>query len=89
MPIYGDDRCAQCGGLRVGKSDMCADCLVKLCGIRLVRTRRLEKEKLLLEERFDRATKLIDRLLDHISREAVYTSELRLELWEAKESVSG
>ena len=27
MPIYGDDQCANCGGVRVAKSTLCADCL--------------------------------------------------------------
>ena len=29
MPRYGDDQCANCGGVRVAKSTLCADCLVK------------------------------------------------------------
>ena len=27
MPIYGDDQCANCGGVRVAESTLCADCL--------------------------------------------------------------
>ena len=27
MPRYGDDQCANCGGVRVAKSTLCADCL--------------------------------------------------------------
>jgi hypothetical protein len=29
MPRYGDDECEECGGIRVAKSKLCADCLVK------------------------------------------------------------
>jgi hypothetical protein len=29
MPIYGEDQCVQCGGVRVAKSKLCVDCLVK------------------------------------------------------------
>ena len=27
MPRYGDDQCEECGGIRVAKSTLCADCL--------------------------------------------------------------
>ena len=27
MPRYDDDQCANCGGVRVAKSTLCADCL--------------------------------------------------------------
>ena len=29
MPKYDDDQCANCGGVRVAKSKLCANCLVK------------------------------------------------------------
>ena len=29
MPIYREDQCVQCGGIRVARSDLCGDCLVK------------------------------------------------------------
>ena len=29
MPRYDDDQCANCGGVRVAKSTLCADCLIK------------------------------------------------------------
>jgi len=29
MPGYDDNQCEQCGGVRVAKSTLCADCLVK------------------------------------------------------------
>ena len=29
MRIYDDDQCEECGGVRVAKSTLCADCLVK------------------------------------------------------------
>ena len=29
MPKYDDDQCVECGGIRVAKSKLCANCLVK------------------------------------------------------------
>ena len=29
MPIYGDDQCEECGAVRVARSKLCGDCLVK------------------------------------------------------------
>lgn len=29
MPRYGDDQCVECGAVRVAKSKLCANCLVK------------------------------------------------------------
>lgn len=86
---YGDDQCVYCDGIRVGKSAMCADCLVLMCNIRLVEIERLEKEKLVLHDKLQQAVRLNERLLDHISSEAVYISELRLELWKAKGIIKG
>ena len=34
MPRYGDDQCANCGGIRVDESTLCADCLVA-CNVRV------------------------------------------------------
>lgn len=84
MAVYGDDQCICCGALRVAKSYYCAECLVKLCEIRRVEIERLEREKLLLHDKLQQALRLGERLLDHISSEAVYMSELRLVLWKAK-----
>ena len=89
MSIYGDNQCAQCGAVRVAGSTLCPQCLAKwvntsalVHNIAEARIKELEHEKKLLSE-------LVVRLLDHISSEAVYTSELRLELWKAKGSVTG
>jgi len=30
---YDDDQCERCGGVRVAKSTLCADCLVALCAV--------------------------------------------------------
>jgi hypothetical protein len=86
---YGDDQCICCGALRVTKSDKCAECFVRLCEIRLIEIERLEKEKIVLHDKLQQAVRLSERLLDHISSEAVYTSELRLELWKAKGIIKG
>lgn len=83
--INGNDQCVYCGGLRVARSDMCADCLVEMCKTRLLEIERLEKEKIVLNDKLRQALRLDERLLDHISREAVYILDLRLELWRAKE----
>ena len=29
MPIYGDDQCEECGGIRINRSKLCVDCLIK------------------------------------------------------------
>jgi hypothetical protein len=52
--------------------------------IRLVEVERVEKERVALKVKLVRSMQLNARLLDHISSEATYTSELRLELWKAK-----
>jgi len=62
--MYNDDQCAQCGGIRVAKSTLCADCLVALCHReeerRLCRDRRiiwLEKRVKTLERQLAEALK--------------------------------
>lgn len=84
MSEYGDDQCVHCGEVRIVGSNLCAACLVRLDNIRLTEIERLENEKLVLYDKLQQSLRLCERLLDHISSEAVYISELRLELWKAK-----
>lgn len=84
MPKHEEDQCVQCGAIRVASSDLCPQCLVRLCEIRLTEIDRLEDEKLLLHDKLQQALRLVEKLLDHISSEAAYTSEVRLELRKAK-----
>lgn len=87
--IYGDDQCVRCGGVRVAMSNMCADCLVGDLKRLLARSMGYEVEIKMLKKKLKEAIALDARLLDHISSEAVYTSELRLELWKAKGIIKG
>lgn len=85
---YDNDQCVHCGGIRATESPLCVGCLVTLVNtyapahdIAEARIKKLEHEKKALSE-------LVERLLDHISSEAVYTSELRLELLRLRKSIS-
>jgi hypothetical protein len=89
MSTDGDDQCVHCGGNRGEKSVLDIDCLETAYKISLIRRmasdlkiKKLEREKKALSE-------LVERLIDHISSEAVYTSELRLELWKTKGIIKG
>ena len=60
--IYGDDQCVECGGIRVAKSTLCADCLVKLCNKAVSRGLAQEKEiKRLVKE-----TEMLRKMLDEV-----------------------
>lgn len=73
---YGDDQCEGCGGIRVEGSNLCVNCLVALCPIRLQEIEKLEEIKKELKEKVEKLSKLVERLLDHITQEAVYTGIL-------------
>jgi len=89
MPVYDNDECVQCGGIRTAKSNLCVDCLVRSYENanedNHEKARRIKK----LEERNERANMLCDRLLDHISSEAVYIAELRIKLFKAERRGNG
>lgn len=86
---YGDDQCVRCGGIRVAGSTLCEDCLVKSLNNCRPALHIAEGRKKELEEEKRELMELVEKLLDHISSEAVYTAELRLELWKAKGIVAG
>lgn len=86
---YGDDQCVQCGAVRVAGSTLCAGCLVGEQKSLLIRSTAYESEIKKLKKKLKKAIALAARLVDHISSEAVYTSELRLELWKAKGIIKG
>jgi len=69
-------KCANCGGVRVAGSTLCADCLFSLCEIRLEEIDRLEKEEKELVEKVEKLTALVNRLLDHITEDMIYSSQL-------------
>ena len=56
--IYRDDQCANCGGIRVAKSTLCADCLIALC-------HREEDRRLDAESRIEE----LEREIKHYSRQ--------------------
>lgn len=82
---YDDDQCAQCGGIRVAKSTLCADCLAAVCVENKVTIARkmIEIEK--LEASLRKATEMYEHLLEQVLDEAMYTHELHMELWAMKE----
>jgi len=83
MPIYDDDQCVRCGAIRAAGSDLCVDCLVaKLNSFGPVQDIALGKIKR-AEEKVRALTVMVERLLDHILSEAVYTAGLRVKLLDA------
>lgn len=76
MEIHGDDLCVQCGGIRVAKSTLCADCLAIF--FESAAADNMEKSINIkeLEKKNKKLTGLCERLLDHIRKDTVYTGEL-------------
>lgn len=86
---YEDDQCEQCGGIRVEGSNLCEDCLVQSVNSLRPALQIAEAKIEDLNERFDRAIELVDKLLSHISSEAMYTSELQRAIRELMDDVHG
>ncbi len=89
MVKFSDNKCLKCGGIRAAESPLCVDCLIALVNtyapaqdIANARIKKLEEEK-------SKLSGLVERLLEHISSEAVYMSGLRLELWKTKKIING
>jgi len=76
MPKYDYDQCVQCGGVRVVGSTLCASCLAEIHKKLLTRCAGLELKIKQLEGKNKKLTALCERLLDHITSEAVYAGEL-------------
>jgi len=86
---YDDDQCVRCGAIRAAGSDLCVDCLVaKVNSFGPVQDIALGKIKR-AEEKVRTLTLLSERLLDHISSEAVYVAELRIKLLKAERRGNG
>lgn len=80
--IYGDDQCVHCGGIRVARSTLCADCLVKYSARRTHGNIEKDKEIKELEGKLDKSIEMIERLLDHIARESIHSGDLWWQLQE-------
>jgi hypothetical protein len=78
--IYNDNSCSRCGGIRVAKSTLCADCLVRDYENEI--GRRLALQKIIdgQDLRIAKLTELVNRLLDHITNDRVSAGELATEL---------
>lgn len=85
MGRYGDDQCAQCGGIRVRKSTLCVDCLAAVCVENKVMISRKVREIEELKGNLRKATEMYEQLLEQVLDEAMYTHELHMELWAMKE----
>ena len=82
MLRYGDDQCAQCGGIRVAGSPLCEKCLIALVNT-YAPAHDIEEARIKeLEEKNQKLTNLVEKLLDHIMIEGLYTADLRRQLWE-------
>jgi len=82
--IYDDDQCAQCGAIRAPKSTLCVDCLAVAYEDAVDDNYRKANKIAELEEKRQKAATLCDRLLEHISAEAIYVTELRIKLLRAE-----
>lgn len=87
--IYGDDQCANCGWIRVARSTLCADCLLRLYNRALRRGLAMAREKKGLEEKVEKLTKLVEMLLDYIISETTYNGGMRLRLEDLQRKVQG
>jgi regulator of sigma D len=77
---YDDDQCERCGGIRAAGSSLCVACLVAtinslapLQDISEARIMRLEGNNKKLRE-------ICERLIDHVTSEAVHNSVLEEEI---------
>ncbi len=77
---YGDDQCKVCGGIRVAKSTLCVDCLVKLASSFGPAQDIAEAKIKELKEKNKELMELCKRLLDHIAQEIIYKSNLDEEI---------
>lgn len=82
---YGDDQCAQCGGIRAAKSTLCIDCLVALVNTYAPAHDIAEAKIKELEEKLRKAIDMYEQLLEHVLDEAMYTHELHIHLWQLRE----
>jgi len=84
MPAYDDDQCVQCGAIRAAGSPLCVDCLVATVNSFAPAQDIADATIKELKGNVEALTIMVERLLDHISSEAVYVAELRMKLLKAK-----
>ena len=81
---YDDDQCIRCGAIRAARSTLCVDCLVATVNS-FAPAQDIAKATIKeLQGNVEALTIMVDRLLDHVSSEAVYIAELRLKLLKAE-----
>ena len=89
MPVYGADQCTQCGAIRAAGSPLCVDCLVGAYDRSTKDYYEKGKEIGDLKEKVKMLMSMTERLLDHISTEAVYPTELRIKLLRIERGENG
>jgi len=85
---YDDDQCVRCGAIRAAGSPLCVDCLVATVNSFAPAQDIAEAKFKESEEKVAALTAMVERLLDHISSEAVYTAELRIKLLKAERGIN-
>ena len=65
MPRYGDDQCVECGGIRVAKSTLCANCLVKAHERVVLQITKADIKIVVLKSRLDGQLELVDAMIKH------------------------
>lgn len=82
---YEDDQCEQCGAPRIARSTLCADCLVKEQKRLLLRSMGYKLKIKELEGKLIRSVEMIERLLDHITKESIHSGDL---WWQLQECIN-
>jgi len=72
---YDDDQCVRCGAIRAARSLLCVDCLVAAANSFAAALDIAEAKIKELEGKNKKLTALCERLLDHITSEALYAGE--------------
>ncbi len=74
--VYNTDQCVECGGVRVGKSSLCANCLIACNGKLQLEIERLED---VIKRDMENAGFLLERKNDKI-KELKYQLRIRWKL---------
>ena len=86
--MYGDDQCEECGGIRVAKSKLCADCLVKACTFKDEIIRHLTDKKKILEERLEDIHRQLEETLAYGFKQNQENTKLHRYIRELEELIT-
>ena len=86
---YGDDQCVECGGIRVAKSFLCADCLVKACAFKDETIRHLTNKKEILEERIENYRGQLENALVYGFKQNQENAKLKRHIREIQKEMEG